>query len=36
VYQVDKFISACVLGMGTMLSLVDVCMSGLKYLKMVI
>jgi hypothetical protein len=36
VYQVDKFISAYVLSMGTMLSLVELCVSGLKCLKMVI
>jgi hypothetical protein len=30
---VDKFISACVLSMETILSLVELCMSGLKSLK---
>jgi hypothetical protein len=35
-YQVDKFISACVLSVGTMLSLVELCMSGLKCLKMAV
>jgi hypothetical protein len=34
--QVDKFISACVLSMGKMLSLVELCMSGLKFLKMAV
>jgi hypothetical protein len=36
VYQVDKFISACVLNMGTMPSLAELSMSGLKCLKMAV
>jgi hypothetical protein len=36
IYQVDKFNSACMLSMKTMLSLVELCMCRLKCLKMAV
>jgi hypothetical protein len=35
-YQEDKFISACVLSMGTMLCPIELCTTGLKCLKMAV